>query len=462
MTKQVNLLIIAITLLGLLSCQSPQKHQEEAKPWVSLFDGETLDGWNKKNGSADYYVENSTIVGKAKTNTPNTFLCTDAEYSDFILEFEFKADGNLNSGVQFRSNSYPEYNNGRVHGYQCELDPTERKWTAGIYDEARRGWLHPIDNNAEAQNAYKPLKWNTFRIEAIGDTIKTFVNGVVVSHLVDDMTGSGFIGLQVHGIGKDKNKEGITLNWKNIRIITDNPSKYATKTTLPAISKYNELTLTEEKQGWKLLFDGKTSEGWRGAKLKDFPKGGWTIEEGILTIHESGGGESDQAGDIVTKKKYKDFMLRVDFKITEGANSGIKYYVDTELNKGKGSSIGLEYQILDDKRHPDAKLGNHEGSRTLGSLYDLIKARNKYPKPIGEWNNALIISKGNHVEHWLNGRKLLEYERKSPEYKKLVAESKYKKWAGFGELEEGHILLQDHGNTVSYRNVKIRELNKEM
>ncbi len=433
--------------------------EKDTTPWVDLFDGKTLNGWNVKNGEAEYYVEDGMLVGKATRNTPNTFLCTDSVFSDFILEFSFKADADLNSGVQFRSLSFPEYRNNRVHGYQMELDPTDRQWTAGIYDEARRLWLVTLKENPEAQKAYQHKEWNAFRIEAIGDTIKTFVNGVPAAHLVDDMTRAGFFGLQVHDIGDKEELEGATVRWKDIRIITDNPRKYATASSLPVVNTLNTLTVAEKDNGWKLLFDGESVEGWRGAKLERFPTSGWKVENGILTIYESGGGEAAGAGDIITREKFKNFELKVDFKITEGANSGIKYYVDPEINKGDGSSIGLEYQILDDERHPDAKLGNHEGSRTLGSLYDLIKAENKVVNPIGEWNVAYIKSKDNHVEHWLNGIKILEYDRGTPEYRKLVAESKYKVWKNFGELPEGHILLQDHGNTVSFRNIKILELN---
>ncbi len=447
--------IIILFPIIISSC-SPK---EDTPPWINLFDGQTLNGWHKENGEAEYLVEDEMIVGKATLNTPNTFLCTDQLYSDFILEFTFKADADLNSGVQFRSNQLPEYRNSRVHGYQCELDPTDRQWSAGIYDEARREWLVSLTDNPKAQQAYKHKEWNTIRIEAIGDTIKTFVNGVSAAHLVDDMTSTGFFGLQVHDIGNNEELKGATVRWKDIRIITDNPRKYATESALPAINTLNTLSVVEKDRGWKLLFDGESVTNWRGAKLETFPTSGWKVENGILTIYESGGGEAAGAGDIITREKFKNFELKVDFKITEGANSGIKYYVDAEINKGDGSSIGLEYQILDDERHPDAKLGNHEGSRTLGSLYDLIKAENKLVNPIGEWNVAYIRSKDNHVEHWLNGIKILEYDRGTPEYRKLVSESKYKVWENFGELEEGHILLQDHGNTVSFRNIKIHSLD---
>jgi len=429
-----------------------------AEPWKPLFNGKDLTGWEQKNGQAKYTVEDGAIVGSTVLNTSNSFLCTKQFYSDFILELDFKVDPQLNSGVQIRSNSFPEFNDGRVHGYQVEIDPAARAWSAGIYDEARRGWLYTLENNPEARKAFKQNEWNHLRIEAVGDTIRTWINGVPAAHLYDTMTRTGFIALQVHSIGDDKSKEGIQVRWRNIRIIDDSPASYLKDTPLPVQSMDYKLGNVEAGQGWKYIFDGKTTAGWRGAKLDHFPDHGWMIHDGVLTVLESGGAESAAGGDIITDDLYSDFELQLDFKLSPGANSGIKYFVDPELNKGAGSAIGLEYQLLDDMRHPDAKLGNHEGSRTLGSLYDLIRAENKDPHPIGDWNHARIVSKGSHVEHWLNGRKVLEYERKTPEFRKLVQESKYKVWPGFGEWEKGHILLQDHGNTVSFRNIKIREL----
>jgi hypothetical protein len=219
----------------------------------------------------------------------------------------------------------------------------------------------------------------------------------------------------------------------------------------------NQISKSEAKEGWKLLWDGKTTNGWRGAKLDGFPEKGWSVDNGILKVHKSDGGESTNGGDIVTTRPYKNFMLKVDFKITEGANSGIKYFVDTNLNKGAGSAIGCEYQILDDDVHPDAKLGV-KGNRTLGSLYDLMPAPQDKPFREGVFNTAMIVVKGNHVEHWLNGVKIIEYERNNPMWQALVNFSKYKNWPNFGNAQEGLLLLQDHGDEVWFQNIKIKEL----
>jgi len=228
----------------------------------------------------------------------------------------------------------------------------------------------------------------------------------------------------------------------------------------PVRSQDNTLTPKEKEDGWQLLWDGKTTDGWRGAKLTAFPTKGWEIQDGVLRVDPSGGAESANGGDIVTIKKYKNFILKVDFKITKGANSGIKYFVDTDLNKGDGSAIGCEYQILDDKNHPDAKLGV-KGNRQLGSLYDLIPPDRSDPNYRFDeqgFNTAMIIVNGKRVQHYLNGVKILEYVRNTQEFNALVAYSKYANWPNFGNQPEGYILLQDHGDEVFFKNIKIKEI----
>ncbi len=217
----------------------------------------------------------------------------------------------------------------------------------------------------------------------------------------------------------------------------------------------NVLTKQEEKEGWKLLFDGTTMKGWRGAYMDSLPTKGWVVRDGMLVVESSGGREAAFGGDIVTNDEYGNFELKVDFQLTTGANSGIKYFVMEEQPRTPGSAKGLEYQLLDDANHPDAKLGI-KGNRTLASLYDLIPATNKRVNPVGEWNHARILVDGKHVEHWLNDAKVLAYERGSKEFLAHKAESKFKDLPGFGEAEKGHILLQDHGNEVHFRNIKIR------
>jgi hypothetical protein len=454
MQKNLSLIFLLFISVSLFA-KSPK--------WQSLFNGKDLNNFIKLNGEAEYHIDDNCIVGVSKMKTPNTFLATKEHYGDFILEYEVWVDPSVNSGVQIRSNSTTDYRNGRVHGYQVELDPSPRSFSGGIYDEARRGWLYPMERNPKGRDAFRNGQWNHFRVEAIGNTIKTWINDVQCSHLIDDMTAKGFIALQVHSIGT-KEQAGKEIRWRNLKIMTDNLAAN-TKMDDPQVPQIsylvNQLTDHEKRTGWRLLWDGKTSKGWRGVKLDKFPEKGWQIKDGILTILATDGGESTGPGDIVTEELFADFELELEFMITEGANSGIKYFVQPDLNKGPGSAIGCEFQILDDEKHPDAKMGIN-GNRTVASLYDLISAesivpnRNKQFKGVGAWNKARIVVKGGHVEHWLNGEMTVEYNRWSQMFRALVAYSKYKDWPNFGQWPQGLILLQDHGDTVHFRSIKIR------
>jgi hypothetical protein len=447
MTTRLRTAALVVLSGAVLAACAPAPPPGDEPIVLSLFDGESLEGWVQRGGEALYSVEDGTIVGRTVLDTPNSFLCTERDYDNFLLEFEVKVDPALNSGVQIRSHSTPDYKDGRVHGYQVEIDPTDRGYSGGIYDEARRKWLDSPDGDEEAMAAFKPGEWNQYEIEAVGDRIRTFVNGVPVANLVDAMDQSGFIGLQVHSA----KEAGLEVRWRNIKL----------QEQFGVVTGREPNTLTEEERadGWRLLWDGNTSWGWRGANAETFPEEGWEIQDGVLSVLASGGGESRAGGDIITVDNYSNFELSLEYRITEVANSGIKYFVDTDLLKGEGSAIGLEFQILDDENHPDAEAGK-DGNRKMASLYDLIPAPDdKEMAPVGEWNAARIVSQGSHVEHWLNGKKVVEYERGSPEYRELVAESKYKIWKDFGERPEGPILLQEHGSTVSFRNIKIRQLD---
>jgi hypothetical protein len=425
---------------------------------TELFDGRSLQGWKQLGGAAEYKVVDGAIVGTARPDTPNSFLVTEQSYGDFVLEFEVRQDGGpTNSGVQFRSQSSPEFQNGRVHGYQTDIDPSPRRWSGGIYDEAQRGWLYTAELNPQAKSLYKYGEWNRYRVEAIGPRLRVWINGGPAADVIDGALASGFIGLQVHSISGPE-EAGRSVSWRNLRLQTEKltPSPQMDifiRNLLP-----NDLHAEEKAQGWRLLWDGKTARGWRSARGTTFPAQGWRMENGELSVLAQGGG-----GDIMTEEEFGAFELQLDFKVSAGANSGIFYLLTSPHDPASGAPLGLEYQILDDEKHPDAKQGT-EGNRTIASLYDLYP-RAKLMTNVGiapkvdAWQHARIVSRADgHVEHWLNGVKVLEFRRGSEDFRARVAASKFKSTPRFGEAPRGRILLQDHGDAVAFRSIKIRPL----
>jgi hypothetical protein len=220
------------------------------------------------------------------------------------------------------------------------------------------------------------------------------------------------------------------------------------------------LSAKEKTAGFQLLFDGKSTQGWREFGKDKFPEKGWVAKDGLL-VHEKNS-KDYRAGDIITTEQFDNFELKLEVKLTARGNSGVKYLVVEDrtgptVGKAK-SAVSFEFQVLDDELHPDAKKGK-DGNRTMGSLYDLIPAaKDKVVKPIGEWNELRLVVDGNNVEHWMNGKKTLSFVRGSPELKALIAESKFKDVVGFGENAKGHILLQDHNDEIAFRNIRIRKL----
>ncbi len=436
--------------------------QKTEKSWINLFDGKTLNGWKILAGTATYAIEEGVIVGTTVAGSPNTFLATEKEYGDFIFEVDIKLESPKgNSGVQTRSHFDPAGKNrqGLVYGRQVDLDPSARKWSGGIYDEGRRKWVYPLSLNPKAQNAYIADDFNHIKIECIGKEMKTWVNGIPAAYLVDTIDQKGFIALQVHSVNSP-DQVGKKVWFKNVRIKTSGLKTEAFPKGIYVVNHIpNSLIAYEKRDGWRLLFDGKSSNGWMSFRKTAFPQKGWTIKDGTLNVLSSEGKEAANGGDIVTREQFKAFELSFEFRLTPGANSGVKYFV-TLTENNSGSAIGLEYQVLDDSMHADAKFGR-DGNRTLASLYDLIKAKKDVAaiRAIGQWNiGRIVVNPDDRVEHYFNGYKVLEYVRGSKEFRELVAVSKYKDWKNFGEAVQGRILLQDHGNAVSYRSIKIKIL----
>ena len=377
--------VSGILLLALFAAFLPQTLWAEGEtPWKPLFDGKTLAGFKQLGGKAIYKVEDGAIVGVSVLETPNSFLCTEKDYGDFALELEVKVAPCLNSGIQIRSRSLKEYRDGRVHGYQVEIDPSDRAWSGGIYDEARRGWLDDLKDNERARKAFAVGQWNQYRIVAFGDSIRTWVNGVRAADLVDSMTLSGFIAFQVHST---KSKDPLTVSWRNIRI--------------------KELG----RHVWWPLFDGKSLKSWH-----TLPGGSWQVQEGVIIGTSSR--DEPRHGLLVTDCRLSDFTARLKFKAIKG-NSGLYFRVD-EVDSAVGVH-GFQAEI--------------DTSNDIGGLYE-TGGRGWVIRPSAEqvakyfkgrdWNQMTVSAHGRRIVVHVNGQKTAEL-KDDP-----------------GRVE-GHLALQMHG-----------------
>src|SRR5262245_31776814 len=283
----------------------------QAKDAEKIFDGKTLTGWKSLGGAAEYQVIDGAIVGSSKPGVPNSFLVTEKTFGDFVLEFDVRQDvGPTNSGVQFRSLSTPDFENGRVHGYQADIDPSPRQWSGHIYEEAQRGWFTTGEMNPPSKALYKFGEWNHYRIEAIGPRMRVWINDGAVADLIDDVTRSGFFGLQVHSIN-NADEAGRTTTWKNLVVQTANLQPRPKMDIFIRNNIPNNLDPDEKSQGWRMLWDGKSAKGWQSAAGKGFPAKGWSLANGELAVQAKGGG-----GDIMSVEQFGAFELQMEFKVS--------------------------------------------------------------------------------------------------------------------------------------------------
>lgn len=383
--------------------------------FVDLYNGKDLSGWTPRGGHCAFEARGDAIVGTTVPGSPSTYLSTDREdFEDFVFTAEVKWVVDGNSGIMFRAKHKPGKKYETVYGPQCEMEghANDRGWSGGIYGQSDGGWIYPLwlDAHKEARAALKERDWNRVTIQAVGNEIKTWINGVPAAHWIDE-TGDydkGFFSLQVHSGKKGE------IHFRNIKV-------------------------KELESDWTDLFKDGNFSKWSHVDGKPVSDK-WSIQDGV--VHRAGLG----AGSIATKADYEDFELKFDWKISENGNSGIKYRTRKHL--------GLEYQILDDAKHKDGK----KTSRRAASLYDVLAADlNKPLNPPGEWNSGRIRIEGNKLEHWLNGQSVLSIEIGSEDWKERFQKSKYRKHDGFGTWK-GPVYIQDHYDEVWYRNVRIREL----
>jgi Domain of Unknown Function (DUF1080) len=390
--------------LGLVSATVGQ----DDPGFVDLFNGKNLDGWTQRNGTATYRVEGDSIVGKTSEGSPNSFLCSNKTYGDFELKFDVKVDSALNSGVQIRSQTMDDNPSERVNGPQVEISIDHM---AGyVYGESAGGWMTP-DADRKPHDFFKDGEWNSYHIVAFGNKIETWINGHPVSDLTHqerfESHPKGFIGLQVHGIGSGQGP--FEVRWRNLK--------------LRDLSKF------------KSLYNGKDLSGWT-------TKGNWLPQkDGSLLIQPRDGEKGWERYDMYlwSEKKYKDFVLDVEYAYPPGGNSGVYFRVGDKSNP---VSKGIEAQVLDSSSKEGA-LGSHDHGGIVGT--DAAPSKNMSRAP-HEWNRMVVTCIGSHLMVELNGEQIID--------------TQLDKTAMKDRPLEGYIGFQDHGqpNNLKFRSIRVREL----
>ncbi len=398
--------------------------------YIALFDGRSLSGWTQRGGAARFCAEDGQIVGTTVPNTPNSFLCTERRFGDFDLTLEFRVDDDLNSGVQIRSDARPEYKSGVVHGYQVEIDPSERAWTGGIYEESGRGWLYPLDRDAAARAAFRRGEWNHMRVLAVGDGIRTWINGAPCAGLVDCEAPAGFLALQVHATDSAEPRQ---VRWRNIRL--------------------------RDLSGWNarppgavvLLDDSDDLSKWRHGDVTD-PPGRTPAEPGALRWRRTDGALEAVAGagSIETVQAFADFRLHVEFAVPSQPSPDPQ----ADGNSGVYLQKRYEVQILNSfGRPPDA--------RECGGIYGLIAPRVHASRPAGQWQSYDITF---HAARFASDGVKLAAARVTVLHNGVTIHDDVEipSQTGRGRAEDatpGPILLQEHGSAVRFRNVWVEKLD---
>ncbi|MBB3207381.1 hypothetical protein FHS27_003202 [Rhodopirellula rubra] len=398
--------LLACLLLGFTSVTSAQ----DAGGFIDLFNGKDLSGWTQRNGTATYRVEGDSIVGKTNEGSPNSFLCTDTLYGDFELSFDVKVDTALNSGVQIRSQSEGSKPDGRVNGPQVEISLD--KMAGYVYGESAGGWMTP-DSDRTPHDTFQDGEWNSYRVVAFGNRIETWINGTQISDLIHEERykshPKGFIGLQVHGIGKGQGP--YEVRWRNLK--------------LRDLSKFTS------------LFNGRDLSGWKTA-------GNWIVQDDRSLLIQPRDGEQGWSrwdAYLWSERKYQDFVLDLEYAYPPGGNSGVYFRVG---DRNDPVNKGIEVQILDSSAK-EGSLTSHDHGGVVGTK---SAASKNMSQPPGVWNRMVVTCIGTDVEVELNGESIVHCDLDETPMKDRPL--------------TGYIGFQDHGqpNNLKFRNIRILEVTE--